>query len=579
MMLETNKLGYNGPYLERGGLKTAEMAEVLSKPPEFPLSSEERELAYGFENQLFDHVAANDKSIGDVIREHKGENISAPLFFAEAFMEARIPGVELPAFDSPTGVYEWVATAIQEGTVSPNDLRKMAKKSGELYREKMAESLVAGHAIDPSWLEVRSLVVDPEHFIETATGLGHGREYLMQLRKEYQAGDNLEGAKRAIIDVYLARVNSALAGSIPMADYLSQQAALVSDDSLNQAARQLIPEGLRHALEDATRRGDVFRRLDFLRNGMGLDEKGSASRVAYDVEKAVDEMSETDGSARFSPEQIQILKETMIDPAQIKEIMSSILRSAGMLSGEPPQTWSPERSHRAGDELFQVVENPYAPSFAVDGKSGAYMVPSVPYSLYNIVTVAGFHELTHINQAEADKALGKRIRLASLRGKRVSMLREGGANAEQRANEKEWFGTAKPNALTYAKALQALEAGGGIAEASEAFYQEKRRIMPDLSPITAAKEAADRVMRLVRQGGIDSAAMSYAEGGLFIAELEKVPRNVRHAATAVTSFDIVDQIKLHKYGLLAEGETDTIIDWTPHIEKILTPYIEQALAH
>jgi hypothetical protein len=146
----------------------------------------------------------------------------------------------------------------------------------------------------------------------------------------------------------------------------------------------------------------------------------------------------------------------------------------------------------------------------------------------------------------------------------------------QRAAEREIFGTSKPIAFTYAKALHSLESGGGVDGATRAFYDEKLRINPNMKPQAAAREAADRVLRLLHYGGRNSRAMSYAEGGLFVAELDAADETVQMRVGVIASLDLVDQVKLHKYGLLPKiDKTDT--DWEPHIQAVVEPYIREAL--
>lgn len=108
--------------------------------------------------------------------------------------------------------------------------------------------------------------------------------------------------------------------------------------------------------------------------------------------------------------------------------------------------------------------------------------------------------------------------------------------------------------------------------ATRAFYEEKRRLFPDINADMAAKEAADRVLRLIGQGGINSSSMSYAEGGLFEVELERAPVNVRQRAGAITTLDFVDQLRLHRYGLLPVLNDD--IDWSTHIIGALQKYLD-----
>lgn len=577
-------LGYNGPFLERGGTSSAAMAAELVRAPELPLSEEQRQEAYRFESTLFNHAIGENNTIEIIIRKQKGEDSIAPFFFAKAFIASEISFPDhlenIPSFDSSRSVYDWLSESIKKGVLTQEEYLGIAKQSGGLYRQAMADALVSDTPIDSSWLNVESLVIDPKGFIQNAQDCLEVRLYLLGERAKYkEGGDRLSGAKRAIIDMYLSKINMTVISNIPLADHLYVQAARIDDATTLDEALSIIPVGFREGLDDQRTRQETFRRLDFLRNGLGVDAAGRSSAVSHSIEEIASLSSESYEAPVYTSEQTKKLKEMTLQPEEIREVLSALLASAGMLSAEPPETWTSERTNRAFDGLFQVVENPDGESFAVNGKSGVYKTSSTPRSLYDVLTIGGIHEPTHINQAEADKQLGETIKLASIRGKRLAMLREGGANAQQRAAERELFGTSKPVALTYARALQSLEqTGGDLWQATRAFYDEKHRILPDLNLQAVAREAADRVLRLVRQGGSNSTAMSYAEGGLFIAELEHSDPAVRTRAGAITSLDLVDQVRLHRYGLLPPTVGGANIEWVTHVKTVFEPYIRYALA-
>lgn len=65
--------------------------------------------------------------------------------------------------------------------------------------------------------------------------------------------------------------------------------------------------------------------------------------------------------------------------------------------------------------------------------------------------------------------------------------------------------------------------------------------------------------------------MAYAEESIIVNELSASPPDVRRRAFAVTGLDLVDQVKLHKFGLLDVPE-DTSIDWTSFILDSIREY-------
>jgi hypothetical protein len=312
---------------------------------------------------------------------------------------------------------------------------------------------------------------------------------------------------------------------------------------------------------------------------MGFDSRGQATAVDEDVIVKAKEIVGVDGSEKplFNAEQTEKLKNYKLTPDQMKAAISNILARKNLLSREDPKTWYPKRPYRAADNLFQVCVNPEGSNFGVKGKSGAYLVSSDERSLYDFTTIAGAHELQHVNQAQMTNELNKKLKIAGIRGKRVDPLLESGANFAQRESEKTLFGKCKPFALGYARAIQVLEKGGDMFSATRAFYEEKRSEQPDKDSKALAAEAADRVLRVLRNGGLNTWTMAYSEGVIVEDELKGASPEVKHRAGLVTCLDLVDQLRLHRYGLLGLPP-DPSIDWTGDVLKEVEPYIKKALS-
>ena len=570
---------YNGLYLDRSGEGARVLVETLLESPELPLSDEQKSEAYSFESSLAGYEVAEGVTIESMIQAQKEESVTAPLFFAETFLDGSIDVSQFdhPDFHEAGDVYKWIAEAVRDKAIDPAKLTLLAKQSNALYKKRAAEALVAGEELGNEQFDAMSLVLRPEDAIAHSVYADAARQHLLEMRTEYkEGGDRLDGAKRAIADVYLARVNEVIAKDIPVVDYFVRQSRMIGDEAGEQAANAATPMKLRASLDNPESRAHLFKRLDYLRNGMGMAEDGKATAVSHDLLE--DEVLSGDVSREsvFSPEEVTILKNTYIPPGEMRRVYTNVLSRAGLLSSEDPSTWTPTRKDRAHDELFQVVENVGKTTFQVDGTAGVFKVASESRSLYDALVVGGFHELSHVDQAQADRALGDTLRIAAIKGKRVSMLREVGANMNQRKAELAFFGKSKPVALTYAKALQTLEKGGDLFSATRSFYEEAKRIAPGDSPEAIAKVAADRVVRLIRQGGKSSQPMVYAEEAILNKELEGASPATKDRAVAIAGLDLVDQARLHKYGLLPALNFEAT-DWTSLIVDELQPYIGRAL--
>jgi hypothetical protein len=574
--------GYNGIYLERSGRDSRVMAETLVEPPELPLDDSQKQEVYGFEGYIRSYGIEAGLNIGDVILSHKDEMVTAPRFFAKAFLDGKI---DIPKthgnaieFSSPEDVYKWLAKGVQELTVDEPTLLRMSKDSVGYYKRSIAESLIKGEPPELIVMDNMPIVLNPEETIIDALSALQARQFLRQLHRDYKEGGNrLDGAKRAIIEVYLAKVNSLAVGDITTLDYLVEQANLIGDNNTAEAASGIIPPSIRQALGSDNSR--TIKRLDYLRNGMGLDSEGHATVVdnAITQTRSQPEFGPDTEPPLFTPQQCEKLKKYKINPQQMVEIYSRVLQQAGLLSSEDPSAWYPKRANRAADNLFQVVINPNNDTFVTNGGNGSFKVASEERSLFDVIVVGGFHELEHVNQAQADFKFGEKLKIAKNKGKRVNMLRESGANYKQREAERALFGQSKPLSFAYAEALKVIDNGGNLFEAAQAFYNEKKRVDHYANQSEIAEEAADRVLRLIRFGGFNSQPLAYVEGTILDHELRGASVEVKSRALAVTCLDLVDQVRLHKYDLLPNVEEQRV-DWTRIILKEVDPYIIKALS-
>lgn len=572
--------------MERAGEEADKLVEKLLDAPSRPLDNEQREVVYGFEAGLYDHEVVDGERISDIIKNHKAEEGISPLVFAEAFKSGAATqlvaemGQEVPAFESHNDVYGWFAQLVGDKKLSTDQLNQLAKFSIDYYKSHMVDALIAGTEPDPAILDVRSIVLDPERTITLAGQTLKARQFLLELRETYKKNDpdDVEAAKRAVIDVYLGKINTLITSDFASLLYVHDQADAAGDGELSQRAVDAMLPSIQSASDNPVMRSRLLQRFDYISNGMGLDEDGHASPITDILLKNAGIIDAEQRDAVFTPEETEVLKQTMLSPETMQRIFTNVIAKAGLLSSEDPSTWSTTRKERAADGLWQVVIHPTKNSFSVSGISGAYMTPNEARSIYDVDVVGGFHELQHINQCEADLEIGKTFKLCNVKGRRVSMLREGGANLVQRQAERRFFGKSKPiGSLTYARALQVMQRGGSLAEAARAFFDEKVRLEGgSFDDRKLANEAADRVLRFKRQYSSNSAPLSYAEEAVFMHELSGESPEAQQRATAITSLDLVDQVRLHKFGLLPEVGNSSK-DWTELIAEELRPYIEEAL--
>ena len=568
-------------YLERSGKRSRELSEKLLQSPDDPLDANEFREVEEFEKKLCDYQLGNGVSIEELIRK-RGGNVQMPRFFADAFLKGHVhvDGLEgeIRQCQTPEDVYSWLARSANNQSVSEENFLSMALQSGQYYRTEMAQALLKDEKPKDQILDSMPIAIDPKKLLEYTGATLEARHHLIDLRAHYHANAHgLEGAKRAFIDIYTKVINGAIASDVVTLKFLVQQAELIGDEDLAEAAYNTLPNNLRRAAVDTDRSHALAKRLDYIKNGIGYDEQGRASAVDKAVFLQSDVEQETSlETPVYTPEQREILRNTQVNKEVIQLVLKQVIADAGLLSAEDESNWYVGRGQRASDGLCQVVYQPTKNTFEFNRLDYTLRTPNASRTLYELMTV-GSHELTHINQSLADDIFGQLFRIGILKGRRIAMIRETGANIVQRQLEQQLFGESKPVAYAYAKAIKELEAGKEIFDVTKAFYDEKLRAGNGMGAAAAAKEAADRVLRLMISDGTNSQPMSYAEENIMSSELADAPQEVRQRATLVTCLDLDDQVRLHPYGLLGDMN-HTTIDWIPLLLNRLQPLIDRALS-
>lgn len=588
---------FAGWYTQRSGIGADLYSEILVAPPEYILEPEQIAEVHAYGNSILATVIDEERgqTVGGALRAALPEDVEAPFIFAKPFLDGRIKTDDMPEFTSSADVYDWAATCVRQG--NSDKLRKLAGQSLIAYKNELAVEILAGKAapeIDPDIWEAKPFVMDPQSMLQRFDDLQAARKLI---RAEYRAlkrGDSgqpqlLEGAKRAKLEVQLAKVNGLVADYIPRLGFAQDQAIRLGDRAQWLDISSRLHPSMQMAL--AGGRGRLYTSLDYLKNGMGSDVSGNPSPVAHrlwELASAPDAVETPEPvNARFTPEEVEKLRKFMVSPDEIAEMMAETLRRAGLLSEFSPEDtpgnpnrYYPERKTRAEDGKWQVVPHPSKDSFAVESEAGVYQVPRTsPQPLYHVLAVGGNHELEHVNQGESDGTIAQYDNLAELKGRGVSPLREGGANAQQRVGVLAMFGeraTGKPR-MTYAAAIEEIRAGNGPVSAAVTYFDYLREYYPKKPQKELALEAADRVARLMCAEGTNSQPMAYAEEWLFDDALRNVSPEVRARAIAVTCFRLADQVRLHRFGLLplSSGEQRNLANI---LLEVAQPYVHRALA-
>lgn len=382
-------------------------------------------------------------------------------------------------------------------------------------------------------------MIEPEKVISVTERLKAARSELKNLLSgdQLKEDNQLAQAKTAFAEIYLAKINSKLASVIPKLDILAQQSEIIQDNETAAHSYNALSKPIREEIfkEDGTS-DRLFERLDYLRNGIALNEDG-ASAISQRIQS-----QEALGSnqALFSPEEVARLKAEKVSPEDTQIYFTEILKRAGI------------HKDQIGEKGFDVEINPGKTIFSVDSSKNHLKVGNKERPLDEVLVVGVAHEFEHISQAMADKRVGEVVKIAGQKGKRVGGLKEAGALRSENEARFKLFGETKPRVNTYGAALKKLEQGEPLENAIQAFYDEKLKYSPNLDKTKVAQEAANRVVRLLRFPGQNSQPLAYAEAMILEDELKSCGREAKSRATAITSLDLVDQMRLHQFGLLPD---------------------------
>ncbi|HYH74653.1 MAG TPA: hypothetical protein VD735_01700, partial [Candidatus Saccharimonadales bacterium] len=529
------------------------------------------------------------------LQASKDEAIDVPPFFAQPFIDGVVQAEGMPAFASTPEVYQWLAHTAEQGGQT-KQLRTLAGESLIHYKTALAAELIAekpAAAIDPAIAAAQSIVLEPEatleHFAKLQLVRDTVRAEYKQHKLPYGSWDVADEAKLAILEIYLGKVNDQIANYWPRIGQIQDQALATGNDELWLRAAQALPSWKHQAiLAEQEDRRSFYRRLDYVRHGMGHDGEGEPHAVEYRLRQLAAAAMHQVGRPPekppvFTREQEAEMRAIKVTPDNHRDMFVQLLSQTDKLSihnpdEEGPNKYTPDRTHPAADGKWQVVFHPTKKSYKVDSVAKVVMISPEDVSLYNVLVV-GTHEAEHVNQGDADSAIGQQLQIANLKGKRVGPLREGKANEVQREGELQFFGhnASRTPAMTYAGAVEASWERHDLVASAVAFYRARREATPGSTALGAAKEAADRAIRQLRGDTTNTQALSYDEYQLLVDAVAEAPQSVRDRAAQVTCFDLPDQLRLHKYGLLPVPPHR--LEFTPIILELVKAYYEKVTTH
>lgn len=541
----------------------AQLAEVLATEPERPLTEEQKNQVIQFEKDLFHGKYGDIESV-------------APLAEIESAVDntAQLVPEYLATEKGRSEIHDALGISLSETTdlgvianevrAIPVDVLKDSKNKEKLqslqgsslnYIESRYAAMAEG---DESARDIDTITIikDPQLFLARLSVLQQNRNFLRLVRAELrESDDDLTAAKHMVTDIYRDKVNSLVAGSYTtLIDVRSQYAAsnTIFDESEVASVQNLFKVAA--AAESSNDiRTQFVRLLDYVRNGAALDDEGSLTPVDSHIFEHVNELNEQPASKsnqpHFSEQEIEQLKEYIFDSSEMQAFLNMYLVRTGLSK----EGWTTERRDDtksfAVNAIHKIIKIPatYKSAVAKDFPTTG-VIGLVEHEV-------GGKQAGHVMQsvsASKNPELFELAKSSKFRGKRYLAMREaGGTSAEADAMQR-YFGQTRRFGTSYASAMKELLEGGTHADAVRAFAEAQidgREVSPEESK-KAYAIAANRVMRLLREGGRNSQPIQYVEAATVRKVAQTLPEPIVDVMFAEAVYDPVDMMRLHKFGLL-----------------------------
>ncbi len=570
--MSESKLGF---YTERSGVGVEQDVAMLLCAPEIRLCEAELTDAYQFAQDLF------DGSPPKLLRDSLG-NAADGLRCPKNLTEIRNNSIAVHAHTFYTGYFETSAgegklhsvglVADTEDNVSMRYERTLAAASNDWFIDELSSRLASNRAEDVSCTDAtkRFEHTAPHKLLDQLDDLQGYRTLYRHVSAALAEQVKKEGltdilvVKKYLLALHYERVNDMVADSYPVATKTavwlegqppSEENIKLRDRFASAAPAaaylfNLVPEKQALVCDQLTRR------LDLLRNGAARQADGSLGPISAELTGLIEGLSDRGDAADLTPvvtaEVLKTMENTTWEADDLDEFLSALLAEWGLLSAHK-SNWQEvgDRSGPASDGKWQIIITPKAQSLSVNSAKQIMSVPKKFKRTLSQDSPAGAlpisaHEVVHVLQAEYARRQIGRLALAQIGGRRAGVMKEMGGVHQER----EFFhliGKTRTVNSTYYRALQAKTNGANQTETARAFLDAG-------DPATAMGRrapAADRSLRLYRNGGHNSQPLNYAEQDLIVQSLRHLPgEQVTAIAIAGSCFSLRDTAKLHRCGLL-----------------------------
>lgn len=597
----------NALYMPRTGEDIDGYIDILSKPPEHPLTEEQKTRVFEFREGLLEGSVDIDgrqvvvqelgepETLAQIEDNHKyasdKQEVSVDYFLTDAGKELLTKHGLAEEFglggfvDAKSLRLVFKRIALQ---IDKKQMKEIADTSKKATDAQLAQDIVDNKTIvPPDRLWVFS---DATNMTRQLTGLLAYKDFYSDVKRSLKQQDESDenNAKIALTEIYIKQVNGELASIYPdvfayvdQARVLDEVQAEVRLQTIHTLLPNLIPV---HKEVDAVRLGRFIVRLDRIRNGASKNH-GKRTAVNPELEQFLaDQEQEAFDDGLFTDEELKILDNIKFNSEQMKTFAEEVMAELGNLSEYSTEDFPYERDRptRAPDGKWQVVIRDDIESMTAEDPQGCLEIPSkfnrtLTKQTAPVGVIPGLaHELQHcfqqdnIRYSPGGKGIGK-----SIFGRRNDAYFEAGAVGVERVIQARLFGRTREDSPHYLRARVAQEDGATEVEAIKVFYESYKAANPTETDISAAKVAVSRVMRLVRRyGGNNSQPLNYSESGLLLQKTQGLSDDIKSMLFDSGAFELADVATLHSYDLLPKNVKSFPYDEfiaivTPKLRKLI----------
>ena len=466
---------------QRPGENIAPYLEILSRPPEFELTPEQKRSVLDYEKNLTQ--GRNLTNEEDSEKQEDGiehiwrKKVNTSSFFLEYFLteQGRTElGERLGVRIDPEQIktVEDVKRVLYSFDYTQADIEEVKKLSGS-SQDYMEETI--GHQFEQAGFEVTESVEDPHQILvvrnpgivlEKMKGYRSLKEFYKeeinalesQLSYFEEAGDTtnfqITKAKLSVLRIHKRKINTLMADLYPTAFALYKQ-RLAQGIEENSDLEELF-KGVKLAnnpdndMKMQLRLQQMLSLVDRFVHGSGGNSQPISKLAEQEADKVVS------GNKTVSAE--DNVKNVKVNAETWKQWVQIVLAEYGLLSDY--KDYNPDRETPAEDGKWQVVIRPEAKSLSVNSRQRVVKVPSNFNRKIDSVNPTGAipvldHEVGgHLVQYENKRRIGLAI-FEEVGGDRSSINAEAGAIALETQTQAEMFGQDRSTNPHYLRAIQA----------------------------------------------------------------------------------------------------------------------------